>query len=264
MKKLISMFTTVLLIVALNINCYAELNPIEEAKFAALEKNCHDLGVPAPPSIHINFEVKDKDGNLIFNDKQRGHSWTRNFYNYLFCTAGDSVGNPGSTSFGASHLTSKNTGGTVRYTETYVPNRDEYNTDSFGFRGPVGNSGYGILVGTGDTAFSAENFAMAAAVVHGTSTGNLTYSAQGVPVVAYDSTSGSEKWTITHTRVLNNNSGGAITIKETGLAWLGDFFNTTAAAYLFERSVLSPTVAVPNGAQLTVTYEISMSFAAID
>jgi hypothetical protein len=34
--------------------------------------------------------------------------------------------------------------------------------------------------------------------------------------------------------------------------------------FLTERSVLDPTVLVANGAQLTVTYEISMDFSSID
>jgi hypothetical protein len=59
---------------------------------------------------------------------------------------------------------------------------------------------------------------------------------------------------------MNNNSGGNITVKEIGLCpnggW-GDFF-------LLERSLLSPTVTVPNGAQLTATYEIIMDFSSID
>jgi hypothetical protein len=81
------------------------------------------------------------------------------------------------------------------------------------------------------------------------------------PVPTYDT----KVWTTVHSRVLNNNSGGSITIKETGLVWSGYAFEASASTfYLVERSVLSPTVDVAAGAQLTVTYTISSSFAAID
>jgi hypothetical protein len=61
---------------------------------------------------------------------------------------------------------------------------------------------------------------------------------------------------------MNNNSGGSITVKEVGLMYVGNTYNNDY--HLVERSVLSPTVAVANAAQLTVTYEISMDFSAID
>jgi hypothetical protein len=60
--------------------------------------------------------------------------------------------------------------------------------------------------------------------------------------------------------VLGNNSGSSITVKEAGL-------NSNASnmgLYLWERSVLNPTVPVPNGAQFTVTYNVIMDFSAID
>jgi hypothetical protein len=58
----------------------------------------------------------------------------------------------------------------------------------------------------------------------------------------------------------------SITVKEVGLAGVVAMFTSaqTNDYMLMERSVLSPTVPVPNGAQLTVTYSISMDFSAID
>jgi hypothetical protein len=82
------------------------------------------------------------------------------------------------------------------------------------------------------------------------------------PVNVY--TSGTKTWENTIIRIFNNNSGGVIVIKEAGLYWSGYLFDTSIGYHMHERSVLSPTVAVANGAQLTVTYAISMDFSAID
>ncbi len=239
------------------------LNPIEEAKFEALRKNCKELGLPAPPEIHINFEVKDKDGNIVFVDRQRGHSWTRNFYNALFGMVSDAPGG-NSNNFGAGYMSVKRTAGTNYYNPAYTACRYGPALSSAGFVGQLNDATYGIVVGTGDTAFSTEHTALITPVVSGSSAGQLSYLAQSAGVISYDNTSGAEKWTNTFTRLLNNNSGGAITIKEIGLIYQGTIYTGGPISVLFERSVLSPTVGVPNGAQLTLTYEISMSFAAID
>lgn len=241
------------------------LNPIEEAKFAELEKNCMELGVPAPPSIHINFEVADNAGNLIFKDRQRGHSWNRNFYNMMFSMLADCQGS-NVNSFAAGAMSAKRTTGTIDYSPLWICTRpDNAITSGYGIINSGTTHVFGMQIGTGDTAFSAEQFALGNVIAAGTGAGQMSYVAQVAPVLAYDSTPGSEKWTCTQRRIMNNNSGGAIEVKETGLTYYGHWFGGYQTNYyLIERSVLSPTVTVPDGAQLTVTYDISMSFAAID
>ena len=125
--------------------------------------------------------------------------------------------------------------------------------------GIIDNATYGILVGTSDTAFSVENFAMGALIATGNGAGQFAYSAEKTQTTAY--TGGAKTWKTTRSRIFNNNSGGSITVKEAAIAG----YNVgQGQSLLFERSVLAPTVAVANGAQLTVTYEISMDFSAID
>ena len=242
------------------------LNPIEEEKFAALRKNCRDLGVPAPPEIHIGFEVKDKNGILLFEDKQRGHSWTRNFYNSLIGMLFYGKGSEDST-FGAGHIqNAKDTAGTVRKDDgagcIWYPS--QYYTATSAYNSGAGSDDNGILVGSGNTAFSVEQYKLATDITHGTSVGNLSYAATEAHVFTYDSTADAEKWETTLKRVFNNNSGASITVSEIGLIGKGRFFYTGDAYYMTERSVLDPTVTVPDGAQLTVSYDISMDFSAID
>jgi hypothetical protein len=225
------------------------LDPKEEKKFEELKDRCRELKVPAPPEIMIGLKVHDKSGVLVFDDKQRGHSWTRNYYKALCVYF---TGSPLTTAtWGAGYLSIKTAAG------------DVYGSASTAVAGTVrsavgslGSLAAGIVCGTSDAAFSTEHYGLQAVIAQGTGAGQFSYAAQSATAAAY--TAGTKTWAATLTRIMNNNSGGSITVKEVGLYWLATFTS------LFERSVLDPTVAVANGAQLTVTYEISMDFSAID
>lgn len=238
------------------------LNPIEEAKHAKLREMCRELRVPPPPEIYIGLKVVDRNGALVFDDKQRGHSWTRNYWNYMFSLGSDSVGDNTST-FGAGYMTGKQLAGpgTVRGYNNCVCTRCRGYVTSYD---PAYCFYNAIVVGTGDTAFSVNDWAMAALVENGSGSGQLVYNNQTRTGPTY--TSGTKTWSFAHTRIFNNNSGGSITIKEVGLnAYIGiAIFNNASGTWLLERSLLDPTVEVAKGAQLTVTYTISQDFSAID
>lgn len=226
------------------------LNPIEEAEFAQLRALCIKLKVPAPPEIMIGLKVHDRNGVLIFDDTQRGHSWTRNFYNWLFGTIGNTANT--SASWGAGYMNLKGVGGTIyEVIEGNYPWRT--------FPGEAVVADYGIILGTDDTAESTELFALGAIIPQGTGSGQFSYAAESTPTPSYNG--GTTTWKTTRSRIANNNSAGSITVKEVGLA---SRQYALARYCLIERTVLAPTVAVAVGAQLTVTYEISMDFAAID
>lgn len=132
------------------------------------------------------------------------------------------------------------------------------------FSSTAGNLDQGIVVGTGDTAFDGNQSNLISLISEGTSSGKLSYQAQTAPTTTY--ASGTKTWTATQTRKMNNNSGASIIVKESGLmnGYYTFYRNAATIGFLVERSVLSPTVTVPDGAQLTVTYTISMDFSAID
>lgn len=222
------------------------LNPIEEAKFNELQNKCKSLKVMPPPSIHIGFKVH-KDGKLIFDDKQRGHSWTRNFYN-MRCGLGAGAVVDGNT-FGAGYMTGIEIGGSMGYGGNIT------SIDGGIAVGTVGTESVGIVVGTSDTAWNIDQYALGAIITSGSGAGQLAYQVSGYDSKLY----ASKIWTTTNKRVMNNNSGGDIIVKEVGL-----YGRNYDSAAMLERSVLDPTVTVPNGTQLTVTYEISMNFSAID
>jgi hypothetical protein len=236
------------------------LNHKEEKKFAKLKKMCRELKIPAVPEIFIGLQVHDKDGILIFDDVQRGHSWTRNFWNMIFGAAASSVGG-GVATWGAGYMSGKNVAGSI-YSATSQGVAGMALPYNYGFPDLSAGGTCGIRVGTGDTAFSVAQTALVTPVAHGNSASQLYYQAMVIPIPTYSTTT----WTATHTRIFNNNSGGSITIKEVGLYWVGYIYSSSTgnSPFMLERTVLAPTVAVPNGAQLTVSYQISMDFATID
>ena len=235
------------------------LNQVEEDKFRKMRDMCRELKMPSPPEVFIGIKVHDKNGVLVLDDIERGHSWTRNFYNMLYGTSAYSIGS-NSNNFGAGYQTGKNTSGTVEYSASYTPAamQSQYNM------GPLwsntGDAAKGIVVGTGDTAFSVEQFTLATLIAHGNGANQLVYNAMDAGSDGY----ASKIWTHTRARIFNNNSGSTITVKETGLYYSFAIFTSSAASHLFERTVLGAPVSVVYGGQLTVTYQITMDFSAID
>jgi hypothetical protein len=234
------------------------LDPKEEARFDELKAKCRELKVPAPPEIMIGLKVHDKNGILTFDDVQRGHSWTRNYWN-MICGMGLWTIMNSSAVYGAGYLSMKRITGAMAnvgsgYFTGWGGNNQTYQA-GYGLSGALGVTNKGIVVGTDDTAASLLDYHLVVqntAMVHNAmpSWASVSYNA------------GTKTWTSTFSRLFNNNSGSSITIKEVGL--YGAISPDSNSDIMNERSVLSPTVAVANGAQLTVTYEISMDFSAID
>jgi hypothetical protein len=222
------------------------LNPVEEKKFAELKEKCRELRVMPPPDVMIKLQVHDGDRVLVFDDIQRGHSWTRNFWNTCAYMMIDGTG--ATVTFGAGYMN-------LKYNPTYGYIVAVQSAGIPQCNGLITETNRGIIIGTGDTAFSTEQYGLDAQILHGNGSGQMAYSAHAARTFAY--TGGTKTWKTTIYRIFNNNSGGSITVKETGLY-------ATVTSFLIERSVLDPTVAVANAAQLTVTYEISMDFSTID
>lgn len=238
------------------------LDPIEEEKYRRLHDMCRELKLPTLPELFLTFKNEDSKGRVLLDDTVRGHSWTRNFYNWMTAAGLDTPGDGVTASFGAGYLGAKDTYGTVKSSTATCALRNSNTILNNGFHDAATTGYFGIHVGTGTTAFSIDNYMLEAKIVPGNSAGRLLYSAQAVPVTAYVSTAGEEKWTTTITRIFNNNSGDSITVNEVGLVVRHNIWGDSY--YLFERSVLSSPVTVVNGGQLTISYLLSMDYSTID
>jgi hypothetical protein len=108
-----------------------------------------------------------------------------------------------------------------------------------------------IVVGTGDsTPESVDNQDMDAMIAHGSGSGQLIYAA---PVTTMPIKVGSD-WQIDWTRMITNNSGADITVKEIGLTCADSAIGTIQ--YLLSR-VLS-TFIIANTASKVITYRIKV------
>lgn len=239
------------------------LDPIERKKlWAQMDDTARKLGVMTMPKLHIGMLV-EKDGIVLTNQREEGHSWTRNMWNAIFGTHTHCGGS--SATFGAGYISSKRTTGNVAggtgysvnlfFTELKTPLAD------YGFCSSTADSSRGIVVGTDDTAFDIDDYALGAIIAHGNGAGQLSYVGMDKPSLDYTA----KVWTASLVRLFNNNSGDTITVKEVGIISRSALFNNSPYDYfLLARDVLGSPVAVANGAQLTVTYEISMDFTSID
>lgn len=239
------------------------LDPQEEKRFDDLKAMCRELKVPAPPEIMIGLKVHDHNGMLTFDDVQRGHSWTRNYWNFLFSQS-CSAGLGGVASFGAGYMSNKTTGASLQSSANTIIcsyGKDLTAGDGVGIVCTKAYSIQGIVVGTSGAAFSVDHYTLQGLISTGSGGGQLNYVAMGVGSISYNA--GTKLWSRNLSRIYNNNSGNSITVSETGLYAQTDQSGTSGYS-MEERSVLNPTVAVANGAQLTVTYSISMDFSAID
>ncbi len=239
------------------------LDPNERKKlWEQIDEASRKLGVMTVPKLHVGMKV-EKEGIVLCDQREEGHSWTRNMWTAVFGVHAH-CGGTGTATFGAGHRSAKTTGGTIRAGADLAINflRTGYSTPEpiYGFCFNGTTNLQGIVVGTGDAAFSVDNYNLATIIDAGSSAGQLIHNAMSTPSLDYTS----KVWTATLARVFNNNSGGSITVKEVGIITNSIFFYSGSEKFLIARDVLASPVSVVNGAQLTATYEISMDFSSID
>lgn len=109
---------------------------------------------------------------------------------------------------------------------------------------------HGILAGTGTTAADRDDFAMGTLVAEGSGAGQLNYQAT---LTTFALVTGGSRVTIS--RQLINNSSGAITINEAGLAVRGDDASAVERFWLILRDLISPGKEIlGSGGTQTVRY----------
>lgn len=222
-----------------------EITKEEMKALADIDRNCIAMHLPCSPKTFINMKVHE-GGELVLDYNFRSKSWVRNAHNILLSVFTGGV-TSGATAYEAGATRCKKTVGTLAPMDyTYLPNNPV---------GAIGNTNYGIVVGTGDDAESFEGYALETLVLHGTTAGKLSYAAQNATSLSYDS--GTKTWTATFVRIFNNNSGGAITITETAM-----YYARSTDYYMLCRDLLASSVEVANTAQLTVTYTMTYTFPA--
>lgn len=231
------------------------ITPEDIAAFDRIDRDCLKMHVCPPPKTFINMKVHDKHGLLISELDMVSRSWVRNAYNILTTQVCGLRSNLLGNTYGAGTLNIKTTAALGKDTPA-MPYLSAGSVASF--IGGAGVTTQGIVVGTGTGAESFESYILETLILNGNAAGKLSYAAQESDAQSYNS--GTKKFTIIHERIINNNSGGSIDISEVGM--IGLYTISTASNVLLCRDLLGSSVPLANGAQLTVTYTMEMTFPA--
>lgn len=186
--------------------------------------------------IYITTEVFDKDGKLRCKRKRRSKSFVKAFLGILLAQVNPDTSSPGIPS----------TDGTDRNIDDHAINFDA--------SGDIGGSP-GILVGKGTTAVTANDYHIEDVIVHGTGSGQLSFSVNFFSALAVSDPNVS----FTIHRDFTNSSGATITVNEEGIYIYGYTDAAETKSFLAIRDVEATGVDIGDGQCLRVTYTIKTS-----
>jgi len=127
-------------------------------------------------------------------------------------------------------------------------------TDNWKFKAAANEDWIGIVVGTGSTAVTIDDYKLATQIMNGTGSGQMRHlaSTPGSPSVV-----GSDCSFLT-SRTFLNNSGDSITIRESGI-----YCRCKGPTYYgyanIVRDVFSTPQAVPDGGSITIDYTLRVT-----
>jgi len=180
----------------------------------------------------LELTIKDKNGKVTDHRIMKSRSFVRQFLELLFVEFNKLPPKAA--------LVMKDIGGFPRYI------REGYR--NFDCAGGVGDLARGIMVGTGTTTPTIDDYQLETRIAHGTSAGQLQYGGVTFGLPASDPTT--SQFTIT--RDFSNASGGDITVNEIGLYVVG--WDGAARYFMAIRDVIASGIVVPSGQTLTVNY----------
>ncbi|MBA7700468.1 hypothetical protein ES703_109182 [subsurface metagenome] len=199
------------------------------------EEEIPHLLVPGEMGAILELTVKDKNGKVTDHRVMRSKSFVRQFLELLWVQAFQ-IPYPAPYSVKDTSNTSRNIWGSSR---------------TFGSTAASGDVTHGIIVGTGSTAPTIDDYAIETLIDHDASpptAGRLQYGAVAFGAPASDATT--SQFTIT--RDFANASGGAITVNEIALYVKG--YGATTYYFMAIRDVIAGGISVPDGQTLTVNY----------
>ena len=196
------------------------------------EEEIPHLLIPGEVGAVLELTVRDKDGKVTDHRIMRSKSFVRQFLELLWVKFNDL---PESVIFNVRDITN-----TLRDLENYYI--------TFRCDGAAGAVTTGIIVGTGATAPTINDYKIETIIPHGAAAGQLSYSDTVIAAAASDATTSQ----VTITRNFANASGGAITVNEIALYVQG--WDGVARYFMTIRDVIAGGIAVPNGQTLTVNY----------
>jgi hypothetical protein len=149
--------------------------------------------------------------------------------------------------------------GLLRYVDNYQVrdynnglrniNLQSTNNDCFLAEAPVGNSTYGILIGTSNTAVVSTQYSLQSRCAEGSGTDEVNYGSMEIfPPVLNGS-----YWDIVLWRAISNTSGSSISVEEVGIQVRGED-STNTYSFCIIRDLLSFTL--NNGETCIIEYRV--------
>jgi len=211
-----------------------------------LKKASNQLHIPHM-NIWLDIEVISVNGRILKKVHQRAKSWNRNAYNIIFSVlSGISLRD---ATFGAGLLSVKEIGGNIDNNQLCYPATSAYIAAG-------SDNTVGIVVGTGVGTESFDGFTLGTPIAPGNATGQL----YTLPSESNSRSYGALTMTNTLIRYFNNNSGSIITVGEVGLIAQSIDDSGVRAHFMTCRDKLTPTISVPDTAQLKATYTINLVY----
>ncbi|MBA7656438.1 hypothetical protein ES703_64362 [subsurface metagenome] len=191
------------------------------------------LLVPGEMGAVLELTVKDKDGKVTEHRVMRSKSYVKQFLQLLYV-----------------QMNACGTTGAVSIRDIANALQDIWATkDNFKCDADAGEVNEGIIVGTGTTAPTIDDYKIETIIDHGTDPGELEYSAVVIAAATSDATTSQ----VTITRDFANGSGGEIIVNEIAL-YVWAWSDTPPENIMTIRDVIGGGIAVPDGQTLTVNY----------
>lgn len=178
--------------------------------------------------------VRDRNGKILSKEEEKSRSMLGNWYRILYA-----------------HMA---------YTSTSLIRTDGidrgviYFGDNWKFKADANEDSIGIVIGTGSTAVTIDDNKLDSQIMQGTDSGQMRHlaSTPGWPSVA-----GSNCDFLT-TRTFLNNSGGSITVRESGI-----YCRVKGPTYYgyagIVRDILATPQDVPDGGSITIDYTLRIT-----
>ena len=183
----------------------------------------------------LRYEVFDlKTGKVLKRGRYELHSFTRNFYRFMYSRhlAQQTV----------SLVRTNGSSWSLSISSGYSP----------AIKAPAKDDTYGMVVGTGTTAESFDDYKLEAKIPHGEGDNQLYYDGQTASATEDET---NNKHIITEERNFYNYGSVDITINEIGLI-LRFYYK-----FLLFRSVLSTPITVPAGTGVRIIMEITIPYS---
>ena len=193
------------------------------------------------PELWYSVVVKDRRGKVISCERRRAHSFLKQwnqFIWYFHCL------------------------GTVHpKITTGSPTKLDSHDNNFKMNGGEGDASLGIVIGADNTPVAIDDYAMGAQIAEGFGAGQMHHLTNifGAPVVSPPSCGYSIS------RIIINNSGGLITVRESGLYHQHSYrYGPVAYNFYFYsscgvRDVFATPQDVPDGGSITVNHTLQVT-----